>query len=87
MPSLPKSLGQDFNCNLCEYSFKNHKDLNNPIGNTFKSIISARKEHRTSVSEEPHLILMPLKLFSREEDEDTSCQEKQSELDEYKIKT
>ena len=46
-----------------------------------------RKEHSTSDLEEPDLILTPLKLSRREEEEDNSCQEKHSDHDECKIKT
>ena len=64
------------NCIHCEHSFKNHKDLKNHIGKTSKSLLSIRKEHRTSVSEGPHLILTPLKLSSREEEENIWQDEK-----------
>ena len=80
----PKFMGP---CKHCEHSFKNHKDLKVQIGKTSNSLISARKEHRTSVSEELHLILTLLKLSSREEEEETSCCQKQSDLNEYKVKT
>ena len=39
------------------------------------------------VSEEPDLILKPLKLVSKKKEEDKSCQENQSDFDEYKTKT
>ncbi len=53
---------------------------------TSKSLIYARKEHRTSFSEEPQLIITPLKLSSREEEKYTSYQEKQTDLETYKMK-
>ena len=45
---------------------------------TSTSLIYPKKEHSTSVSEESDHILTPLKLSSRKEEEDNSCQEKQN---------
>ena len=86
-PSLLTSLEHNFNCKHCEISFKNQKDLKNHIRKTSKSVIYARKEHRTSFSEEPHLIITPHNLSGREEEKYTSCQEKQRDIDNYKMKT
>ena len=86
LPSVLTISGQDFKCNLCEHSFKNHKGLKIHIGKmSLMSLISPRKEHSTSVSEKPDLILTSFKLSSRKEGEDNSCQEKQSDFDEHKM--
>ena len=52
-----------------------------------KVILSPRKELITAVSKEPDPILKPLQMVSKKEEEDKSCQENQSDIDEYKTKT
>ena len=51
LPSVLTISGQDFKCNHCEHSFKNHKDLKIHNGKASKSLISLRKEHGFSVLE------------------------------------
>ena len=52
MPSVPNISEQNFKCNLCEHSFKNHKGLKIHNWKKSESYISPRKEHSTFVSQE-----------------------------------
>ena len=52
-----------------------------------KTLISPRKDHSTSVSENPDLIKTLLRQYSRDKEEDNSYQLKQSDLDVHKMRT